>query len=193
MTISLKVFRRNKFSSKSLKKDNNVIGVMYGPQLKEALGIPSVPVYASLKDFFQFYRVYESTLFDVLFEDGEYQGLVKEIQIDPITNQIIHFDIYLPSLDKRVRNRIPVEFIGDAPVVKKGGVLSFNVNEVEVLALPHNLPESIVVDVSRLEEIGQSIRVKELNISKGIKILLEDNFPLVTVISGQEESTQSNV
>ncbi|MCS6983490.1 MAG: hypothetical protein NZL83_04915, partial [Candidatus Absconditabacterales bacterium] len=61
MTIRLKVFRRNKFNSKSLKKDNNVIGVMYGPQLKEALGIPSVPVYASLKDFFQFYRVYEST------------------------------------------------------------------------------------------------------------------------------------
>lgn len=189
MMINLKVFKRDKEKPETLRRKGMVPGIVYGPNLS-ILGKKSLPIYTPLKDFFQFYKNYESGLAEINLDDNIFYGLLKEVQIDPLSNQIIHFDIYLPSLDKRINAKIPIEFQGVAPATKKGGVLSFNVYELEVNSLPNFLPENIVIDLSSLEEIGQAIRVKDLKLPSEIKILLEDNFPLVSVI-GEEGEFQS--
>lgn len=181
MTISLTIFQRNKENPETLRKKGMIPGVVYGPNLS-VLGKNSLPVYASLKEFLQFYKNHESGLAEINLEDHIFYGLLKEVQVDPLSNQVIHFDIYLPSLEKRIKAKVPIEFQGVAPATKKGGVLSFNIYELEVSSLPNSLPEHIVVDISSLEEIGQAIRVKDLKLPAEVKVLLEDNFPLVSVI-----------
>lgn len=191
MTISLTIFQRGKEKSEKLRKNGLIPGVIYGPNLS-TLGENSLAIYASSKEFMQFYKNYESGLIEIVFVDHIFRGLIKEVQVDPLSNQVIHFDIYLPSLEKRIKAKVPIEFQGVAPATKKGGILSFNIYELEVISLPDSLPEHIIVDVSSLEEIGQAIRVKDLNLPSEIKILLEDNFPLVNVIA-EEEGKESQV
>ncbi len=194
MTESLKIFKRSEKSPNKLRKEGILPGVIYGQVLPEK----SLAVWTSLKDFFQFYKNYESGLFDVMFEDHIFQGLLKEVQIDPLTHHFLHFDIYLPTLDKKIKTKVPLEFKGSSPAIKMGGVLSFNLFELEVIGLPSAIPEDIIIDVSSLKEIGQAIRVKDLILPEGIKVLLDENFPLVTVIeesSGQQtfsSSTEGN-
>ncbi|MGB9609058.1 MAG: 50S ribosomal protein L25, partial [Minisyncoccia bacterium] len=84
---------------------------------------------------------------------------------------------------------IPLEFIGESPAVKNyGGVLNKSMFEIEVEALPGDLPHSLQVDLNNLTELGQTIYVKDLIIPKGVKVLVGLETPIVTVITPEEET-----
>jgi len=193
----MKVFLREKNKkAEAYCKEGKIPGILYGPEIK------STPIYALAKEISKLVEEHEGGLFEVELENKKYQGILREVQYHPLTNQIIHFDIYLPSLEQEIETTVPLEFIGKAPAEIKGGVLSFNLKEIEISALPQDIPEKIEVDISGLEEIGQSIYVKDLKIPSKIKILLDENVPIVTVIEeaiGETEipttteSTSSNV
>lgn len=192
--MKLKVFEReNNKKAESYRKEGKIPGVIYGYEIK------STPVYALEKDFLNFYENYESGLFDLEFENKTLRGILQEVQFHPITDKPIHFDVYIPLLTKKIEAKVPLEFVGESPAVKKGGVLSFNIDEIEIEALPEQIPERIIVDISKLEEVGQSIYIKDLNLPQDIKVLIDSETPVVSVIEEakveeevKEETTQTN-
>ena len=90
------------------------------------------------------------------------QVLVKEYQLDPIMNHLLHVDFYRVAMDRVIRVSVPVTLKGEPVGVKQeGGLLDFVNREVEVECLPADIPEHIEVDVSELA-IGQGVRLREL-------------------------------
>ncbi len=166
--------------AENYRKEGKIPGVLYGPNLE------SQPIYAEEKEFYKLYQKHETGFFEFEFETKKLLGLLREVQVHPLTYKIIHFDLYVPSLKREVETEVPLEFVGEAPVLRKGGILNFNLHELPVSALPQNLPEKIVVDLSSLTEIGQSIYIKDLPLPSNVKVLIDEKTVVVTAIAEAE-------
>ena len=110
----------------------------------------------------------------------KYLTIIKDVQHDPVTDTIIHADFEKVSLKKPVSFKLPIEFVGVAVGVKKGGVLTPHLHELEVLAKPADAPEVIRVDVSNIE-LGESLYVKDIVI-ENVKIISDPEEVVVTVV-----------
>jgi large subunit ribosomal protein L25 len=109
--------------------------------------------------------------------------LIHDVAKDPVNDKIIHVDFYEVRMDKAIRTEVPLVFEGEAPAVKNlEGVLVKNITEVEVEALPKDLPHEIKIDISSLETFDDHIRIKDLKLSEGVKILAELEETIVSVI-----------
>lgn len=98
--------------------------------------------------------------------------LFHEVQLDPLTQRLLHFDLYTVRMDEKIKTEVPLYFTEEAPVVhEEGAVLLKNLEAVEVEALPANLPENIEVNLAVIQEIGQAIHIKDLNVPEGVTIL----------------------
>lgn len=137
----------------------------------------------------EFHKVFaeagETSLIDLVIEEEEKARpvLVTNTHIDPVSDQILHVDLHQVDLKSKTTAEIPVEVVGEAPAVKElGGVLIVNRNEIEVEALPTDLPENITVDVSSLAEIGASITAADLKYDREkVTLLIEPEEVIVTV------------
>lgn len=108
--------------------------------------------------------------------------LIHTVQTEPVYGKLLHVEFYQVDLKEKVKANVPVELAGDAPaVVNKVGVLLTITDEVEVEALPTDLPEKISVDVSRLAEVNQEIKVSDLVAPKGVTILTTADQSIVRV------------
>jgi len=164
---------------KRLRKEGILPASVYGKEVK------SLPVQADLKEVAKILaQVGETGLVDLEIK-GEKEKrtvLLKNPQYDPITDQLIHIDFHQVKLTEKVSVAIPVEVVGEAPAVDKGGILVTVLDEIEVEALPTDLPEKIVVDVSGLKEIDQAITVADLPIDrKKIEVKVADDQVVVKV------------
>lgn len=113
---------------------------------------------------------------------GEKTVIIKEIQTDPIKEDIIHIDFKEISLTEEVRIKVPVAVHGEAQeVVKEGGIVEHAIWEVDVECLPTKIPEKIEVEVSGMK-IGDTIYIKDLKVPEGVKIL---NDPELVVLIGK--------
>lgn len=88
--------------------------------------------------------------------------LVADYMVDPVLGQITHVDLRQVNLNVKVKANVPVEVIGESEAVKAGGVLITLYNEIEVEALPTDLPEKFVLDISKLLNIGDDLKVADL-------------------------------
>jgi large subunit ribosomal protein L25 len=108
-------------------------------------------------------------------------ALVQEIQHHPLSGQVLHVDFHEVAEDEKVTVMVPLETTGEAVGVKTGGgVLEHVLFKIKVRALPKDLPEQIVVDVSRLE-VGQSIHLGDLQAPPGVEILGDRKIPVIAV------------
>ncbi len=88
--------------------------------------------------------------------------LFNNLQVDPVSDQLLHLDFYQVDLTQKVSADIPIEITGQSPAVERSeGVLVQILNEIEVEALPADLPEKLIVDVSSLDKVDDSISVKQ--------------------------------
>lgn len=103
--------------------------------------------------------------------------LIQNVQIDPVSDKILHVDLRQIILTEKVTAKIPVELTGEALASKeKIGILIQTLSEIEVEALPMDLPEKFVADVSKLEKVGDAILVKDLDINRGkLEIKIEED------------------
>ena len=98
-------------------------------------------------------------------------ALIRDIQLDAITRSILHVDIYEIVETERVRAKVGLTFVGEAPMVTSGeGMLLHGVDEVEIECLPGDLVHSIEVDLADLREPGDVIQVKDLRVPDGVEI-----------------------
>jgi len=107
------------------------------------------------------------TVFDVQIDGKTRPALIKEFQLDPVRDRVIHVDLHEIRLDQKINTAIPVHLEGHAEGVNMGGALSQPTHELHAEALPADLVDAIMVDVSALE-IGQSIRLSDITPPNGI-------------------------
>ena len=172
LTLSARIRKDLGKRAKILRKKGILPGVLYGPKMKTA-----APIEISLKEFEKIYKAAgESSLISLNVEEKKQKFLVliHDIQFDHLTEKPIHIDFYQPELKEEVEVTVPLIFEGEAPAVKDlGGTLVKNISEVEVKALPQNLPHEIKVDIGNLKTFEDNILIKDLIVSKEVKILKE--------------------
>lgn len=168
--------------TKALRQKGIIPAVLYGPAIKKNLDLQ-----VSVRDFEQALKTAGQTSFVTLNleEKGKAKNflvLIHDFQRNSLDSSFTHVDFYQPSLTKEIKVKVPLVFTGESQAVKSlGGTLVKNIQEVEVKALPEKLPHEIKVDISSLDEIGQSILVKDLVIPEGVKLNKEADEIVVQV------------
>jgi large subunit ribosomal protein L25 len=127
-------------------------------------------------------KLTSSSLVTIDVDGTEYASLVREKQRDYIKNRILHVDFLAVSLDEKLRATVSIHFVGLSLAVKDySAVLIHNLEQLEVEALPGDLPERIDVDISVLARIGDGIRVRDVIVPDTIRVL--DNPDTMVVVA----------
>ena len=114
--------------------------------------------------------------------------IIKDVQRDGLTDSIIHIDFYQVDMAKKITTEIPLNFIGEAKVIKElGGTLVKNMDTVEVECLPGDLISHIDVDISILENFDQFIRLYDLVLPNGIVLAQVTNEAVVGAVEAEIE------
>src|SRR3989344_2763827 len=152
---------------KSLRRNGLIPAEIYGH------GLENRHVEVNAKDFKKVFRsAGENTLLDAMTESGEkIPVLINDVVRHPISDEVLSVDFRAVRLDEKTRVKVPVELIGEAPAVKSGFVVVRVMKEIEVEALPHKLPHKIEVDISTLQNPGESIHVGDVKLSGDVKVL----------------------
>ncbi len=152
-------------------------------------GLENKHLSVSAKDFLKILKeAGENTVVTVAVGKEKLPTLIHDVMRDPVSDEILNVDFYQVRLDEKIRTKIPVEFIGEAPAVKeKEGILVKSLQEIEVEALPGDLPHDIKVDISALADIDQSIYVKDLPVSANVRIVVDPETVVATVTAKAAE------
>jgi large subunit ribosomal protein L25 len=133
-------------------------------------------------------RATSSSIITIELDGKEYPALVREKQRDFIKNHLLHVDFLVLSLTEKTRAQVGIELTGSSPAVKNyNAVLVTGLNELEVECLPQDLPERIVLDVSGLAEIGDSIHVRDVVVSDKVEILTDPDEIIVSTTAQMQE------
>lgn len=129
-----------------------------------------------------------SSLVTIVLDGKENAALVREKQKNFIRGNLLHVDFQVVSLTEKIRANVAIEIAGIAPAVKDfNGVLVNGADEIEVEALPQDLPERIVIDISKLKRIGDGIYVRDLPAMDKIEIHNNPDEMLVIITGSAEE------
>ncbi len=123
----------------------------------------------------------EFKIAEVEIDGATHKCIIKNIQMHPITDNLIHLD-FLQLVDgKPVKCEIPVKFTGVAPGVKEGGKFQQLIRRVKVKSNPESLVNELMIDISELT-LGGSVRIKDIIASDGIEIMSNPSMPVASVI-----------
>jgi large subunit ribosomal protein L25 len=124
-----------------------------------------------------------SALIDLKVDGKNRPVIVKDRQLDPVRDEIIHIDLLEVRLDETIQTQVGVhiEGIDDAPGVKEGGVLEHVTHQLNIEALPTAIPESIVVDVSSME-IAATMHLSELTPPEGVEFLDDPEETIIATV-----------
>jgi len=117
--------------------------------------------------------------------------LIHEVQTHPVTDEPIHVDFLAIDMNKKIKVNVPLEFVGIAPAVKSGiGNLVKVMHEVEVEALPKDLPHNLTVDVSRLENLESLITLADIKLPAGVVLTANLTDVVASIVEQKEEKVE---
>jgi large subunit ribosomal protein L25 len=170
--------------SRRLRRRGLIPGVLYGrEQQPVAISIPERSLRSALTTSGGL-----NAVLDVVVDDGKvHSSVLKEYQQHPVKGLIMHVDLQEVRLDQPIHATVPLTLHGDPVGVKAGGILTQVTNELNVEALPMEVPEHLEADVSEME-IGDTLRLSALRTPEGVKLLddLEETV-LATVTTPMRE------
>lgn len=170
-------------AARRLRRQGLVPGVLYGGGNGEAI---------SFKVDFRELRhtLHEgSAVLDVQIGGGEARPvIVKDQQLHPVRGDLMHVDLLQVRLDETIHSTVGVELTGadDAPGVREGGVLEHVTRELNIEALPTDIPERIMVDVSSME-IAATMHLSEVEVPQGVTLLDDLEETIVATITAPSE------
>lgn len=184
---TLTATKRSKADKLAIVRNNGMVpAVVYGVRVENTM--ISVPA----TDFDKILKIAgesSTILLDIKDEKGastKVDVLIHDMQVDPIRGFPIHIDFLAIDMNKIVEVTIPLEFIGVAPGEKEG-ILVKTLHEVDIEALPKDLPHSISVDISVLASIDDQIHVKDLVLPKGVKMITDEDEVVALIAPIKEE------
>jgi large subunit ribosomal protein L25 len=163
---------------KALRRDGLLPAILYGVGMEpQMLELPAHETELILQG------MSGSTLIDLKIGKKTHKVLVREIQREVISRKPIHVDFLEVAMDVTIRAVVPIELVGEAPAVRElGGVLVSGLNEIEVEALPANLPDRISVDLEPLETFDDSLTVADLEVGEGVTVITEPEEFIANVV-----------
>jgi len=109
--------------------------------------------------------------------------LIKEVQKHPYKDIILHMDLLEIAMDEEISVMVPIEIVGTAKGVRlDGGILEMKRRELEIVCLPHIIPDTLTIDVTELE-IGDNIHVEDVKVPVGVTITHDTNFTIMTLVA----------
>lgn len=185
-TISLTAKNREaspKVASTS-RKQGRIPAIVYGHNVK------NVTVDLDYVEFARAFREAGESSLISLTVDAEKEPrlvLVHDMQRDPVTDKVTHIDFLQPSLKEKVSVHVPLVVEGEAPAVKElGGTLVKNIGELEISALPQNLPHEIMVDISVLKTLEDRILAKDIKLPADVELEINPE-EIVISVAAQED------
>jgi large subunit ribosomal protein L25 len=180
--------RRGSADSRRLRARGFVPGVLYGA------GQDAAPFAIGERDLRRVLTGEHGThaILDVVVGDGGQKArhaVLKEYQLHPTRGQLLHIDLQEVRLDQAIQAQVTVELVGEPEGVTMGGVLTQITREVNVEALPMEVPDRLELDVSRLA-IGDSLRVADLSVPEGVKLLDDEDAVLASVSAPRAEEPE---
>lgn len=132
-----------------------------------------------------------STLITLKVGKEDHRVLLRDIQYDVIRRIPIHVDFLRVEMDIAIRTSVPIDFVGEAPGVKEhGGVLVTGLDELEIEALPADLPDKVTVDLEVLKEIDSMITVADVFVGKGVEVLTEPDEVIAHLVYQEIEEIE---
>jgi large subunit ribosomal protein L25 len=180
MTITIQAEKRESFgknANRRLRKQGRIPAILYGESAA------CVPLVLDKKDVVRILKTdtRENTLFKVGFGDEMRDAMIKELQIDPVSDELIHADLIQIAMDKIIRVTVPIVPKGEAVGVKtEGGFVDFVTREVEVDCLPKDIPDRIEIDISGLH-LHQSVKVESVTPPEGVRFVNDPGTVLVLI------------
>jgi large subunit ribosomal protein L25 len=168
---------------KVYRREGQLPAVVYGR------GIDPIPVVLDYREAIHILPTLTSSQLVVVEVDGnQYMSLVREKQRHPVSGALLHVDFQRVSMTERLRAKVMLELIGEAPAVKNySGILVTVQEEVEVECLPRDLPEKITVSLAELVNIGDSIHVRDLVLPPKVDVLSDPGDMIVVVTAPEAE------
>ena len=190
MDATLEVVKREtrgKNEARRLRASGRIPAVVYGT--REGKTSSATPVAVDPKAVLRILHSESgaNTLITLRLAGAESRVMVKEYQLDPVTNGLLHADFYELAMDREVTVTVPISVRGEPKGVKQqGGLLDFVTRELQVQCLPANIPERIDVDVSELM-LHQAVRLRDLPQSPKWKPLNDPDTMIVHVVVPKAE------
>jgi len=180
MEYQIKAQIRNevgKSSVRKLRREGFLPAVAYGA------GEETILLKINKKDFVKFLHTVkgESVLIKLRINRKIKTAILKEIERDPVTGDVLHADFQVLHKGEKVAVTVPVLLKGTPEGVKMGGIMEQILREIEIRAIPSKIPAHVEIDVSNLK-IGDSIHVRDIKL-EDMEILEEEEATIVTVIA----------
>ena len=165
--------------SRRLRREGLIPGVLYGKGAVQAISIPSRDLRKALGGAGGLH-----TILDVVVagDGGTHPAVLKDFQRDPIRGTLLHVDLHEVRLDQPIHATVAVTLIGDSVGTREGGVLQQVTREVNVEALPMEIPEHLELDVTALG-IGDSLRLADLPPVEGVTFLDDPEETVLATVS----------
>ncbi len=123
-----------------------------------------------------------SHLVVIKVDNQPHTTLVREKQRHPVKGHLIHIDFHEVSMTERLKAQVRLDFVGDSPAVKNyNGIIVVNMEELEVEALPGDLPDRLTINISTLENIGDSIHVRDIPLPSSVEMMEDPNEIIIVV------------
>lgn len=160
--------------------------VMYGPKN------PTSSISVREAEFNKIWKAAgESTIVTLECVDGDHDTLIHDIARDPVSDAITHVDFYTVDKDVKVSVAVPIEFIGVSPAVKDlGGILIKVMHELEIEALPKDLPHGLEVDISSLATFTDHITAGDISLPPGVSLKVGPEEIVALVNEAKEETEE---
>jgi large subunit ribosomal protein L25 len=169
-------------ATKETKKEGFIPAVYYGAHAN------STPIFVSAVEFSKVLLSEGSSSSVVLVtEHGNETVMIQDVQRHPVKGTIIHADFYVLEKGQKVHVKTPIEFTGESPAVKAGGVLVKVLHELSVNGDPSKLPHEFIVDISALVDAKSVIHVSDIKLPSGVELYHVSENDIVASISAAEE------
>lgn len=161
---------------KKLRKEGLLPATVYGRNFE-----PISVQFKALELERLFNEVGESGLVELLIDTQKVPVLFRNPQYSPVEGDLVHIDCYKVNLKEKITATVPIEFIGESQAVKEGNNLVEVSNEVEIEALPADLPESITVDITALNTVEDMITVGDIKLDEKMEMVTQPDQVIVKV------------
>lgn len=150
-----------------LRREGMIPGIVYGPVVEG-----TVPVMVDRRTFMKFYQAHgHSTLIDLEWDGGAESVFIREVQVDPLRRDPLHVDFFAPNLRRVIRAMVPL--VMHNATSSSQAIFTEIRTDVEVEALPDRIPAQLDVDVSGLENVGDSLHVRDLTVPAGVELVTD--------------------
>ena len=169
-------------ASRRLRGGGKVPGILYGAdKAAQPIELDHHALYRHLK-----MEAFHASILDMKLEDATYPVLLRDVQMHPFRQLVLHVDFQRVDKTKKIHMKVPLHFINAdiCPGVKQGGgVVNHIRNEIDVQCLPDDLPEFIEINLDKLE-LGHSLHINELPLPQGVEPIsrLKKDNPAVVVV-----------